>query len=124
MKQLVVDTSILIEFLRVKQKRTTYQYILEKNFLPVVSFITVAELWAGKSVWEDAKIKENLEKLFSGMKIVYPNFKVLVRAGELRAKYNISLLDAFIAALALEENLPLVTLNKKDFLRIKDLNVV
>jgi predicted nucleic acid-binding protein len=124
MKQVVVDTSILIEFLRVDDRPTIYEGILDKGFSPVVSFITVAELWAGKSVWEDEEVKHILTKLISGTTVVYPSFDLLQKAGQLRAEYGVSLLDCFIAALALEKNLPLVTLNDKDFKPIKGLKVV
>ncbi len=50
MKKVLIDTSVLIEFLRVKNKKTIYEKILEDSCQPVVSFITPAELWAGKSV--------------------------------------------------------------------------
>lgn len=124
MKEIVVDTSVLIEFLRVNNRKTVYETILDKDFLPVLSFITVAELWAGKSVWKDREMRIVLEKLISGVKVVYPNYETLTQAGELRAKYDVSLPDCFIAALALEQKLPLVTLNKKDFLPIPGLRVL
>lgn len=124
MKQVVIDTSVLIEFLRVNNRPTVYEGILDKGYSPIISFITVAELWAGKSVWEDKKIRRIVIKLISGATVVYPNFDLLKQAGKIRAKYGISLVDCFIVALALEKKLPLVTLNKKDFKPIKGLEVV
>ncbi len=124
MKQVVIDSSVLIEFLRVDNRPTVYEGALDKGYSPVISFITVAELWAGKSVWEDKKTKKILTKLISGTTVVYPNFDILQQGGKLRAEYGISLLDCFIAALALEKEFPLVTLNKKDFEPIKGLEVV
>ena len=124
MKEIVVDTSVLIEFLRVSDRKTVYETILDKGFLPVLSFITVSELWAGKSVWEEERLRTVLEKLISGVKVVYPNYEALTHSGKLRAEHGISLLDCFIASLALDRKLPLVTLNKKDFLQIPGLQVV
>ncbi len=124
MKEIVVDTSVLIEFLRVNDRETVYETILDKGFLPVLSFISVAELWAGKSVWENEEIRSVLEKLISGVRVVYPNYEMLTKSGRLRAEYGISLPDCFIASVALDRNLPLVTLNKKDFLPITSLQVV
>ena len=46
MKKVVVDTSVLIEFLRVKDQPTVYEALLDKGYMPVIIFITVAELWA------------------------------------------------------------------------------
>ncbi len=124
MKEIVVDTSVLIEFLRVSDRKTVYETILDKGFLPVLSFISIAELWAGKSVWENEEIRTVLEKLISGVRVVYPNYEILTKSGRLRAEYDISLPDCFIAALALNRDLPLVTLNQKDFLPITNLQVI
>lgn len=123
MKKVLVDTSVLIEFLRVKTKETIYEKILAKRRQPVVSFITPAELWAGRSVWENKKKAELLGTLLSGIEIVFPALATLKLSGKLKVKYQISLLDAFIAAAAIEKGLPLITLNLKDFKKIKELKL-
>jgi len=123
MKKFLVDTSVLIEFLRVKNKITVYERILSQDYRPVVSFITPAELWAGKSVWEDQKKAKLLEKLLEPIEVVLPSSASLKLAGRLRAKHNISLLDTFIAAAAIEKKLPLATLNFKDFEKIKEITL-
>lgn len=43
------------------------------------------------------------------------------KAGKLRAVYGIDLWDAIIAATALTYNIPLMTLNTKDFVHIEGL---
>lgn len=123
MKKVLIDTSVLIEFLRFKRKKTLYEEILARKWRPVVSFITPAELWAGRSVWESKKKAELLETLLSGVEIIFPSVYTLKLSGKLRAKYRISLLDAFIASAAIEKNLPLVTLNVKDFKKIKKVKI-
>jgi predicted nucleic acid-binding protein len=45
-------------------------------------------------------------------------------AGEIRAKNNIDLIDATIAATAVSEKLPIVTLNKKHFQKIPGLKLI
>lgn len=124
MKKILIDTSILIEFLRVKKKETFYEKILTKKWRPVVSFITPAELWAGSSVWQSKSKARILEITLSGIEIIFPSFSTLKLSGKLRAKYKISLLDAFIASNAIEEKLPLATLNLKDFKKIKKLKIL
>lgn len=122
MKKVLVDTSVLVEFLRIKEK-TVYREVLSKGWRPVVSFITPAELWAGRSAWEDKGKTKALEKLLSAIEIVFPQASTLKLSGKLRAHYQISLLDAFIAACAIEEKLPLFTLNLRDFKKIKGVNL-
>jgi len=124
MKKVLVDTSVLIEFLRFRKKRTAYEKILSRGWRPVVSFITPAELWAGKSVWETKQKAELLETLLSGIGIIYPSLDTLKFSGKLRAKFGISLLDGFIAACAIEHELPLATLNVKDFKKIKGVELI
>ncbi len=46
------------------------------------------------------------------------------KAGKIRREVEISLIDAIIAASALELNLSLATLNKKDFKKIKGLALI
>lgn len=124
MKKVLVNTSVLIEFLRVKRKETVYEKILAKGWQPVASFITPAELWAGKSVWEDKEKASLLEKVLSGLEIILPSLSTLKLAGNLRARYQISLLDTFVAACGIEEKLPLVTLNVKDFKKIREIKIL
>lgn len=123
MKKILIDTSALVEFLRLKKKETLYEKILIERWQPVVSFITPAELWAGKSVWESTSKAQWLENLLSAVEIVFPSLSTLRLSGKLRAKYQISLLDAFIAACAIEKKLPLATLNLKDFKKIKEVKI-
>lgn len=119
MKRVLVDTSVLIEFLRVRNRKTVYEEILHKKYLPVISFITSAELWAGSSVWQSKKKKEILKNLLLGIEIILPSLPTLKLSGKLKVTYNISLADAFIAACALENKLPLLTLNLKDFEKVR-----
>jgi len=123
MKRVLIDTSVLVEFLRVKKKKTVYGEVLSKGWRPVVSFISPAELWAGKSAWEDKDKTKALKKLLSAIEVVFPQASTLKLSGKLRACYQISLLDAFIAAGAIEEKLPLLTLNLKEFKKIKGLKI-
>ena len=120
---IVVDTSVLIDFLRQPQKQGCLFLQLAKKYDLAVSFITIAELYSGKSSQNQEGIKI-LETLLSGVAVHFPDGELLKEAGTLRCAYNLSLADAFIAALALRLKIPLSTLNTKDFLKIKDLTLL
>lgn len=124
MKQVLIDTSVLIDFLRRKNKETSFLVkILKQNHSPAISIITYAEVFAGKSAWQKKQARKELDELLKGMETFCLNREVAQLAGKLRAKYKINLLDAFIAAEAIISNLPLATLNIKDFNKIKKIKL-
>lgn len=124
MDQLLLDTSIIIDFLRRKDKENSLLFSFSQKDLRLsISIITHTELYAGKSVWEKEDALEELEKLFSGLHLLPLQEEISVKAGELKAKYGVSLLDAIIAATALIHKLDLATLNIKDFEKISGLDI-
>ena len=122
MKQLVVDTSVIIDFLRTKNKADTLLYEIAQEDLSI-SIVTHTELYAGKSVWENSEAKEALEKVLAGMSLVTLDKRISERAGHIKSYSNISLIDALIAATALVGNIELVTLNIKDFEKVKGIKL-
>lgn len=126
MKKLLIDTSVLIDFLRVKsQKEETLYYKLAKAGHPFyASILTHSELFSGKSIWEDKNARSAAEKLFSEIELIPLDITVSQQAGKIRAYYDITLIDSIIAATALINKLRLVTLNKKDFKKIKGLKLL
>lgn len=125
MAKILVDTSIIVDFLRRKDKKKTllFRLIQDKHQL-CASIITHTESFAGKSVWEKRKAASELEVLFSGISLLPLDEKVSKKAGEIRAYHNISLLDAIIAAASIVHQLKLVTLNVKDFEKIDKINLL
>lgn len=120
MKKILLDTSVLIDFLRKKEKqKSVLVKLLRSEHTLAVSLITHTELYAGGSVWQKKEAKRELEKLLSGLEIIIPNLEVSKLAGKIRAKHQVNLLDALIAAEAITSYLPLSTLNLKDFGKIK-----
>ncbi|KKR48084.1 MAG: PIN domain protein [Candidatus Curtissbacteria bacterium GW2011_GWA1_40_16] len=106
MKKVLLDTSVIIDFLRRKDKeKSLFAHLLQEGNQTAVSIITHCELYAGKSVWEEKDAKEELE------------------AGQIRAKSDLNLLDAIIAATAKIYNLELATLNLKDFKKVEELHL-
>ena len=124
MDKVLVDTSVLIDFLRVKNKEgTLFASLVKEEKQLYISIITHTELYAGKSIWEDKKAKEELEILFSGLSLLPLEEGISQKAGEIKASYNLNLLDAIIAATALIHYLKLVTLNIKDFRKVEGLKL-
>lgn len=123
MKKLLLDTSVIIDFLRRKDKTGALLYQLATEDL-YISIITHTELYSGKSVWENKKAQEEVEELFSGMTILPLIIEVSQIAGKIKAYGpNISMLDCIIAATARYHDLDLVTLNIKDFIKISGIKL-
>lgn len=124
MKKILLDTSVLIDFLRRKNKEESVLVkTLRSGHIPAISLITHTELYARKSIWRKEEAQRELEKLLAGLEIIIPNLGVSKLAGKIRARYQVSLLDALIAAEAVTSRLPLATLNLKDFKKIKEVKV-
>lgn len=122
--QILIDTSVIIDYLRQKQKENTLLYrLVAGRDQPNISILTHTELYAGKSVWENKTALENLDKILSSLKIIPFTLKMSFAAGEIRSTHNIDLVDAIIAATAIEEKLPLFTLNKKHFEKIREIKL-
>ncbi|MBI2600621.1 type II toxin-antitoxin system VapC family toxin [Candidatus Daviesbacteria bacterium] len=124
MNGVLVDTSIIIDFLRQKDKRKTIQIKLEQSQIPLyASIITHTECFSGKSIWEKTEALQTLKSLFSDIKILPLEEEISEKAGETRAKYGRNLSDAIIAATTLFHKLELATLNRKDFENIKGIKL-
>lgn len=123
MNKLLLDTSVIIDFLRRKDKDNSLLYKLSEEELSI-SIITHTELLAGKSIWEKKEIRDVLSTLLGGMRIIPLAENISEKAGYIRA-YNqsSSLIDSIIAATAMSIDCKLVTLNTKDFKNIEGLNL-
>lgn len=124
MKKILLDTSVVIDFLRRSDKEETLLFRLAKDSYSLyISIVTHTELYAGKSVWESKKGQQELQILFSGMYLLSLESEVSQKAGEIKAYYDTNLLDAIIAATAIIYSLELATLNIKDFQNIRGLKL-
>lgn len=71
MNKILLDSSILVDFLRVKDKKSTSFYkLVNKPYQLYISIVTHSELYAGKSVWEKKTARDELETLLSRMRII------------------------------------------------------
>jgi len=122
---MVIDTSVFIEHLRAKDKFKTILYNLPSNVELFVSPVSLYELYMGATTSE----KENDIKLITEDLAILPfNEFVALEAANiyhgLRLNNKmIEFRDIFIASTCLVNNLPLVTLNRKHFARIKGLEI-
>lgn len=120
-RKILLDTSVIIDFLRRKDKENSLLISILSETL-YISIITHTELNAGKSVWEKEYARKGLEDLLSGITIIPLNDEISKKAGFIKAYHSkIDLIDSIIASTAIVNNLELATLNLKDFKTIKDL---
>ena len=125
MAKVLLDTSIIIDFLRRKDKKNSALINLSRGDNQLfISIITHTELYAGKSVWHKKAAMAELEAIFSGTTVIELSTEISQKAGEIKAKYNLHLFDAIIAATALISNSALATMNIKDFIVVENLKLL
>jgi predicted nucleic acid-binding protein len=123
---ILLDSSILIELFRKKDKEKTLFYSLAKNYKTLcISSITYYEIGIGNrnshaAYWE--KLSENLRILPLDKEC--SDNAVSIYLDLLKANKMIDLADILIGATALTHNLPIATLNEKHFIRIKGLEIL
>jgi predicted nucleic acid-binding protein len=123
--RLLIDTSILIDHLRKPDKQKTVFYQLAPKYEFVISSVTEFEFSVGSTPRNEEFIDELLTNLpvlpfdsncgNAAVKI----YRILRGANQL-----ISLPDIFIAATAVANDLPLLTLNRKHFERVEGLKLI
>lgn len=123
MVKYLLDTSVVIEAIRLHKfeageiMRTKYKGKL------FTTFITVAELFSGRSAQEKA-MREFLEYLIGDFEILSINHEIAILAGQLKCFFKIDIADAFIAASAISNGTKLVSHNQKDFAKVPNLKVL
>lgn len=115
MKKVIVDTDILINFLRGKEAAQTYLFsLLEKETTIYCSAITVAEIHAGMKEHE----REKTTELIDSLNVVDINCKIAEKAGTYKReekRQSLELDDCLIAATAFIEGAILATGNGKHY---------
>ena len=111
---LLIDTDILIDYLRDRAEAVSYLENLTEHLL--ISAVTVAELYAGV---REGTERIALESLVHAFEIVPVCNEIAVSGGLFRRDYgkshNTGLADAIIAATAQIKNAQLVTFDRKHF---------
>jgi tRNA(fMet)-specific endonuclease VapC len=115
--RILLDTSVLIDVLRRRRGRPQWLgQLLRDGHTVSTSALNLAEVYAGMRRGEEARTKEFLNSLTC--------YEVTADIAEIggRIKHQwaqrgrtLTLVDALIAAVALENDLPLATDNRKDF---------
>ena len=125
-RDILVDTSVIIDFLRKKDKKRSLLWkIKELDLNCLISTITVFELYAGAV--SDIH-KRDLQNLIKWMLVLPFTMKTAQISGEiyreLKARNElIEFRDIFIGATAVELTVPVLTLNEKHFKRIKGVDL-
>ncbi|MDR8394375.1 type II toxin-antitoxin system VapC family toxin [Aliifodinibius sp. S!AR15-10] len=117
--KIVVDTDVIIDFLRGTELGVTF--FRTYNFEPVISSVTITELYVGIRDDETTQIEKMLQS--------YVTIEVsgeIARMGEkirneFYKSHGTGVIDSIIAATALSNDLPLATLNQKHYPMLKDL---
>ena len=114
MSGVLVDTNILIDYLRDRPQAVKYVETGLGNMS--ISALTAAELHAGAR--DDAE-RQNLRDFTAAFNVIPADAAICEMGGDFRAKYapshDIDLIDGLIAATSVLLDIPLVTLNKKHF---------
>ena len=120
MNHTLLDTCIVIDYLR--QKHQAVSYIHALSAAPQLSSITVMELYAGT---RGQREQRRIEGMINHVLVLNITHDIGVKAGEYlkkyRASHGVGAIDALIAATAESHSLNLATLNLKHFPMFKDL---
>lgn len=119
MKNILVDTDVMIEFLRGNAKAVNF---ITSHFEQIMlSSVTVAELYSGV---RDGKEREALDAFIARIHVVPISAKVAMQGGLYKRDYfkshGTGLADAMIAATADSSGEPLFTFNRKHFPMLKN----
>ena len=121
-KRYLLDTDILIEYLRGREQAATFLESLTGDLL--LSVITVAELYSGI---RNALEEKSVERFLHTFEVISIDEVIARRAGLLRREYRQShgtgLADALIAVSAENAHATLVTFNERHFPMLDDVQV-
>jgi predicted nucleic acid-binding protein len=122
MRSLLLDSCVLIDYLRDRPEAVAYLEGLDRK--PLISALTVAELYAGV---REGRERTVLNALTAGLEVVAVDRAIAERGGLLRRDYGrshgVGVVDAIIAATAIAQGAVLVTRNAKHFPMVEDLVV-
>ena len=123
-RRILIDTSVVIDHFRKKNKQRSLLYELSKENRLFLSAISKFEFLVGAKL---AQMRQT-EEIIEGFDILSFNSNVAVVASDIAKKLKaknkiIEFRDIFIAATAIANDMPLSTLNVKHFERIDDLEL-
>ncbi|MBI4451876.1 PIN domain-containing protein [Candidatus Woesearchaeota archaeon] len=123
MNNLVLDTDIFVDFLRGFEKaKNLFEKIKEEADVISFSAVTETELISGKECNKIERKTEILNLLSNFAKVSVIN-EIAVKAGDFSRIYDVETADAIIAATAFLMKADLITRNRSDFERIKEITL-
>ena len=130
MRSALIDTNIVSSLFAYSNPNFDSCKRIIGTRLPIVSFMTRAEilLWPKANRWGDRREQELLNHL-GRFTTLYPDDRTfdlwtVVKTFSKRRGRPIETADAWIAATALQFEIPLITLNHRDFNFIDDLELI
>ncbi len=116
-RQICIDSDALIEL--VLGNEETSNFIKETEAEWHTTAINIFEIWSERNAKQ-----QNIENLIQGLKKQNLDEDAAIKAGEIRRRLKetgdtIEIRDIFIASICIENNLELLTNNKKHFERLK-----
>jgi tRNA(fMet)-specific endonuclease VapC len=129
MPSILIDTNVLSYMMRGTLLGNRYMQQMI-GLQPAISFQSLAEMRFGakKDQWGTARVAQ-LEVFLHQFAVLYPTDTTIelwaeLRSVVLKAGRHIDAADAWIAAIALELNAPLLTHNVKDFVHVPGLKII
>jgi len=124
-RRVLVDTSVLIDFFRKKNKKKSLLYKIQKTHYIYASTISEFEFLSGVK----SEHVTSLKHFFSKISLLSFDSKAAKIAStiykDLKSKNQIiEFRDIFIAASAIENDLPILTLNLGHFKRVNELKIL
>lgn len=118
MKKVLIDTDIIIDFLRTNEGLfpTLLELQVQGNLTLYISSVTIMELFVGTSSQKQVQ-SQQLKELIDSFRVIPLDAKLAQFTGELKRgkKWTILTSDLIIGATALWLNAELVTNNRKHF---------
>lgn len=128
MKSYLVETSVIIDYLRGKPEAVNLLNNLKGDLYS--SYICLAELYEGVfRVKNKEEMKEVIDKFFASLSSTFGvDENIAKKFGEIRADLKrrgqiIEDFDLMLAATCLANDLTLISFNQKHFSRVKDLDI-
>jgi predicted nucleic acid-binding protein len=122
MKQLLVDTDVVIDYLRGLDSARSFFKSLKGQTALYLSVITLAEIYSGKETKDPFKARK-IEEFLLNFEIALVTPKIAKITGQLRRDYSRPFADMLIAATAIEYGFGLATRNIKHFKDLPNLEV-
>lgn len=121
-RRFMIDTDVLIEYLRGSDRAAKFLESLEGDL--IISAMSVAELFSG--VKGSAEM-DALDQFMLAFRTIPIDDRLARQAGLIRQEYHpshdVGLVDALIAATALEEGAELFTFNRRHYPMVKDVSL-